>query len=103
MNKKNFYTFLTITNVLIGEARNAQETKAVWLVSPTHYDFKIKDNNEIEIVGEYSFDGGNTYHAIAIGRTGTEIDDTVKFTYELFHNMGILQALERREVMQSNI
>ena len=92
VNKNPFYTFLAITNTLIGEARNAEETKAVWLDFPSRYDFKIKDNNEIEIFGEYSIDGGTIYHTIAIGRTGTEIDDTVKFTYELFHNMGILQA-----------
>lgn len=92
VNKNPFYTFLAITNTLVGEARNAKETKVVWLDSPSRYDFKIKDNNEIEIFGEYSIDGGTTYHTIAVERTGTEIDDTVKFTYELFRNMGILQA-----------
>lgn len=96
VNKHPFFSYVAITNTLIGEAGNAEKTKAVWLEFPNTYDFKLTDTKHGKIVGEYSFDGGKSHFTLSIDRTDSEFDDVVNYTYELFHRMGVLSAFRKK-------
>lgn len=95
IRKHSFFSYIAIPNTWIGNAGNAEETKALWLDNPDKYFFKTK--KEVGYIsGEYSIDGGLSYEDITIEGDCFDIDDTAKFTYILFKNMGILSQFKKK-------
>lgn len=95
IRKHSFFSYIAIPNTWIGEAGNAEETKAIWLDNPEKYKFKTKDEAGF-ISGEYSIDGGLTFEDISIEGDGFDVDDTTRFTYLLFKNMGLLSQFKKK-------
>jgi hypothetical protein len=88
--KHPYFTYLAITNTLVGEASGAEGTKTMWLSNPQLYHFKTKKKNGY-ICGEYSVDGREKYYDLAVEGKTNDIDDVANYTYVLFKKMGILQ------------
>ncbi len=94
VKKHPFFSYLAIPNTWIGEAEGAKDTKMKWLNQPNKYDFKTKDEKGY-ISGEYSTDRGNNYEDIAIEGSSFNVDDTARFTYQLFKEMGVLSQFKQ--------
>ena len=94
IRKHPFFSYIAIPNTWIGEAGHSKETKDLWLDNPTEYNFKTKDDAGF-ISGEYSIDGGMSYEDISIEGNGFDVDETAKFTYILFKNMGVLSQFKK--------
>lgn len=93
IRKHSFFSYIAIPNTWIGGAGHSKETKEQWLDIPTKYDFKTKDDAGL-ISGEFSVDGGMSYEDISIEGDRFDVDDTAKFTYLLFKNMGVLSQFK---------
>ena len=93
IRKHTFFSYIAIPNTWIGEAGHSKETKEQWLDTPTKYDFKTKDDAGL-ISGKFSIDGGMSYEDISIEGDGFDVDETAKFTYLLFKNMGVLSLFK---------
>ena len=95
IRKHSFFSYIAIPNTWIGEAGNAEKTKALWLDNPEKYKFKTKDEAGL-ISGEYSINGGLTFEDISIEGDRFDVDDTTRFTYLLFKNMGLLSQFKKK-------
>ena len=95
IRKDSFFSYIAIPNTWVGEAANAEETKALWLDNPEKYKFKTKDEAGL-ISGEYSIDGGLSFEDISIEGDRFDVDDTTRFTYLLFKNMGLLSQFKKK-------
>lgn len=95
IRKHTFFSYIAIPNTWIGEAGHSKETKEQWLDTPTKYDFKTKDDAGL-ISGKFSIDGGMSYEDISIEGDGFDVDETAKFTYLLFKNMGVLSQFKKK-------
>lgn len=95
IHKHSFFSYLAIPNTWVGEARDSEGVKERWLDNPTKYNFKTKDEAG-RISGVYSIDGGLSYEDISIEGDVFDVDDTAKFTYLLFKNMGILSQFKKK-------
>ena len=95
IRKHSFFSYLAIPNTLIGEASHSKETKEQWIDAPTNYLFKTKDEAGF-ITGEYSIDGGLSFKDISVEGDGFNIDETARFTYLLFKNMGVLSQFKKK-------
>ena len=95
VQKHTFFSYLAIPNTWIGEAGHSEKTKEQWLDDPTKYDFKTKDDAGM-ISGEFSVDGGMSYEDISIEGDSFDVDETAKFTYLLFKNMGVLSQFKKK-------
>ena len=94
VRKHPYFSYLAITNSLIGEAAGADKIKAQWLDNPEKFNISIKtkENNGILEV-DYTLDEGKTlYNFKCTDLRKSSFNDTVKFTYLLFKKMGVLQS-----------
>lgn len=90
----SYFSYMAITNTLIGEADGADDIKPIWLENPEDLQFRTDDSRKGYIEGEYSLDGGRTYHNISIEGDYDSIDDHVKFAQTLFYKMGVMLAFK---------
>ncbi len=96
VNRHSFYSYLAITNTLIGEAGGSLSTKEKWLTNPRKYYFKIIKSKDGVISGQYSFDGGESYSDLSIKGNPRDINDVSRYTYLLFNKMGVLKEFEAK-------
>ena len=93
--KHPFFSYMAITNSLIGEATGAPHIMPIWLKSHTQYIFKTKKSGSDKIGGSYSVDGGATYTDLIIVGDPNSFDDQVKYATNLFYRMGIIDQFRK--------
>lgn len=89
VNKHSFFSYVAITNTLIGEAGGANDVMKVWLDNPAMYHLKTGDCTETKIEGRFSVDGRHTYTVFNMAGNDFSVEDVAKYTYKLFSKMGI--------------
>lgn len=94
INKHPFYSYIAIPNSWIGSAAIAKETKKTWLTNPEQYFFDYIDKPGF-LSGKYSIDSKRSCHEMSIPGNKSNIDDTAKFTYLLFKDMGVLSMFKK--------
>lgn len=88
--KHPFFSYMAITNSLIGEAQGAENIMPVWLTNHSIYKFRTMKTGTNKIGGSYSIDGGKSYtDLIMIGDSGS-FDDQVNYATLLFYRMGVI-------------
>lgn len=96
VNKHSFFSYIAITNTLIGEAGNAEQVKAEWLDIPSKYHITTDDCNNSQIGVHYSTDGKVTYTEYHVKGNSFSLDDVVEYTYNLFKLMGVLSQFRSK-------
>lgn len=91
VNKSPFYSYLAITNTLIGNAVHADSIKPEWLEDHRKYIFKTANDNY-----EYSIDYGQTYHSLPFSGNVRDLDQIVDYTYRLFVEMGVMEIFMQK-------
>lgn len=81
-----YFTYLAITNTLIGGASGASSVKQIWLSQPEQYQLNTTSENEIT----YSCNFGKDFDKIDFSGSFRNLDDVSYFTYELFTKMGVM-------------
>lgn len=95
VNKHPFFSYIAITNTLIGEAAHAEEVKKQWLTNPSVYQVRIYCP-KTHIEAQYSIDGGKNYTSFNVKSDSSSLDDVVEFTYRLFKSMGVLSLFSEK-------
>lgn len=96
INKHSFFSYIAITNTLVGTAGNADRVKNYWLNNPSQYYFCLTSGPNGYICGQFSTDGGEKDISFSEEGSPKDIDDVAKYTYHLFTRMGIFkQFLEK--------
>lgn len=88
--KHSFYSYMAITNSLIGEAQGAPDIMPVWLSNHTKYKFKTKTVGGNKIAGSYSVDGGKSFIDLVMTGDAGSLDDQVNYATLLFYRMGVI-------------
>lgn len=95
VNKHSFFSYIAITNTLIGKARHAEDVKKIWLDIPGKYHIET-DCSATQIETQYSTDGKNTYTEYRIDGNSFSLDDVAEYTYNLFKAMGVLSQFRSK-------
>lgn len=95
VHKHSFFSFIAITNTLIGNAAGAERTKRIWLDNPNKYDFITGDREDM-IAGKYSIDGSSSYKSFIMEGDVSKLKDTAKYSYYLFKRMGIWEEFKKK-------
>ena len=88
--KHSFYSYMAITNSLIGEAQGASDIMPVWLTNYTKYKFRTKKVGGNKIAGSYSVDGGKSFIDLIMTGDSGSLDDQVNYATLLFYRMGVI-------------
>lgn len=96
VHKHSYFSYIAITNTLIGEAGGAGETKPKWLSKPMAYEIKCERCDESRIEVSYSVNGGLSYDDMKFDSDAFSIDDAAKFTYKLFKTMGVWEEFKNK-------
>jgi hypothetical protein len=88
--KHPFFSYMAITNSLIGEAQGASDIMPVWLTNHSTYKFRTKKNGSNKIAGSYSIDGGKSYTDLIMTGDSASFDDQVSYATLLFYRMGVI-------------
>ena len=88
--KHSFYSYMAITNSLIGEAQGASDIMPIWLTNHTKYKFRTKRVGGNKIAGSYSVDGGKSYIDLIMNGDSGSLDDQVNYATLLFYRMGVI-------------
>lgn len=96
VRKHSYFSYIAITNTLIGEAGGANETKPKWLSKPLAYVIKCERCDESRIEVAYSVNGGITYDDLKFDSDAFSIDDVAWFTYRLFQIMGVWEEFKNK-------
>lgn len=84
VTKHPFYSYVAITNTLIGNATQADIVIKKWLDPDCHCRFYCTNGSYV-----YTLDG-ETYYDLPFVGNSQNIDDVVDYTYKLFKEMGVL-------------
>lgn len=95
VNKHPFFSYIAITNTLIGKAAHAEKVKEQWLDNPSAYQVEIV-TTATQIGAHYSTDGGNSHTVFYVKADASSLDDVVEFTYRLFKSMGVLSLFAEK-------
>jgi hypothetical protein len=90
IDKHPFFSYMAITNTLIGEAEKSEQIGKVWLSTPEKFYIKSIENNNGSISCEYSDDFQKTFHKFET-EGQDDLEGIVNFTYRLFVKMGVWQ------------
>lgn len=88
VHKHSYFSFIAITNTLIGEADGAEKTRKVWLDNPNKYHYKVGNRDDM-IAGKYSVDGRLSYESFNMEGDRHKLKDAAKYSYYLFKEMGV--------------
>lgn len=102
VHKHSFYSYIAITNTLIGKAYGANETKPKWLKTPQTYEIKCEQCDKSRIEVSYSINGGISYDDMKYEANSFSIDDVAEFTYKLFQKMGIWEEFKEKGELAIN-
>jgi hypothetical protein len=90
VTKHTYFSYMAITNSLIGEAQGAEIIMPIWLKNHSKYKFSSKKVGTKRIGGSYSIDGGKSYVDLIISGDPDSFEDQVKYATLLFHKMGVI-------------
>ena len=90
----DYYSYMAITNTLVGNASGSKGIKQIWLTNPDEYIFETDGN--YKLAGQYSTDGGNTYNSFSIDGDYNSFEDNVLFAYRLFEKMDIMKMFRQK-------
>lgn len=90
MDKHPFFSYIAITNTLIGGAVKSEQIGKVWLSTPEQFYIKSIEKNNGSISCEYSDDFQKTFHKFET-EGQDDLEGIVNFTYRLFVKMGVWQ------------
>lgn len=88
--KHPFFSFIAITNSLIGEAHGSADIMPVWLTNHSTYKFRTKKVGTKKIGGSYSVDGGKSYTDLIVIGDPSSFEDQVNYATLLFYRMGVV-------------
>lgn len=88
--KNSFFSYLAITNTLIGEASEAEQIKKVWLNTPEKFHIKSVERLNGHISCEYSVDYEMSFSKFEI-EYQDDLEGNVCFAYYLFVKMEVWQ------------
>ncbi len=96
VRKHSYFSYIAITNTLIGEACGADETKSKWLSTPLAYEIKCEKCDKSRIEVSYSVNGGISYNDLKFDSNAFSIEDVARFTYKLFKTMGVWEEFKNK-------
>lgn len=88
--KHPFFSYMAITNSLVGEAQGAEYIMPVWLTNHSTYKFRTMEGGSNKIAGSYSIDGGKSYTDLIMTGDSASFDDQVSYATLLFYRMGVI-------------
>lgn len=88
--KHPFFSYMAITNSLVGEAQGAEYIMPVWLTNHSTYKFRTMKGGSNKISGSYSIDGGKSYTDLIMTGDSASFDDQVSYATLLFYRMGVI-------------
>jgi len=88
VNKNPYFSWFAITNTIIGSAHGSENVKECWLINSEEYNVKPQDKDGFISVTYNVPDCPHDSEFTLIGDKNN-LDDVVRFTYELLSLMGI--------------